>query len=83
MCNVQRRCIKNLGAILEAAGSSLEDVVEVNVFLADMGDFGKVNEAYEEFFGDVKPSRTYARTSDRHCQREIVMRKRLTAGTGV
>ncbi|KAK5229297.1 hypothetical protein LTR47_007899 [Exophiala xenobiotica] len=52
------QCIKNLGAILEAAGSSLEHVVEVNVFLADMEDFAKMNEVYTTYWGDVKPART-------------------------
>ncbi|EGR48928.1 hypothetical protein MKX07_006970 [Trichoderma sp. CBMAI-0711] len=52
------QCIKNLSAILEAAGSSLEKVVKVNVFLADMGDFAKMNEVYSTYWGDVKPCRT-------------------------
>lgn len=54
----QHQCIKNLSAILEAAGSSLEKVVKVNVFLADMGDFAKMNEVYSTYWGDVKPCRT-------------------------
>ncbi|KAL5083769.1 hypothetical protein Trisim1_000896 [Trichoderma cf. simile WF8] len=52
------QCIKNLSAILEAAGTSLEKVVKVNVFLADMGDFAKMNEVYSTYWGDVKPCRT-------------------------
>ncbi|KAL7905608.1 Endoribonuclease L-PSP/chorismate mutase-like protein [Trichoderma velutinum] len=52
------QCIKNLAAILEAAGSSIEKVVKVNVFLADMGDFAKMNEVYSTYWGDVKPCRT-------------------------
>ncbi|KKY27514.1 putative endoribonuclease l-psp [Phaeomoniella chlamydospora] len=52
------QCIKNLGAILEASGSSLDKVVEVNVFLADMDDFAKMNEIYCQYWGDVKPART-------------------------
>lgn len=55
---VQHQCIKNLGAVLEAAGSSLEKVVEVNVFLADMDDFAKMNEVYVTYFGEPKPART-------------------------
>jgi enamine deaminase RidA (YjgF/YER057c/UK114 family) len=47
-----------LGAILDAAGSSLDHVVEVNVFLADMGDFAKMNAIYTQYWGDVKPART-------------------------
>lgn len=39
----QHQCIRNLGAILEAAGSSLDKVVKVNVFLSSMDDFAKVS----------------------------------------
>ncbi|KAK9897564.1 YjgF-like protein [Cystobasidium minutum MCA 4210] len=52
------QCIKNLGAILEAAGSSLDKVVKVNVFLSSMDDFAKMNEIYTQYWGDVKPCRT-------------------------
>ncbi|KAH7323077.1 Endoribonuclease L-PSP/chorismate mutase-like protein [Stachybotrys elegans] len=52
------QCIANLRAVLEAAGSSLDNVVEVNVFLSDMDDFAKVNEVYEQYWGDIKPART-------------------------
>ncbi|EFX01381.1 L-psp endoribonuclease family protein [Grosmannia clavigera kw1407] len=52
------QCIKNLEAVLVAAGSSLDKVVEVNVFLADIDDFAKLNEVYIQYFGDVKPART-------------------------
>lgn len=44
---------------MKAAGSSLDKCVEVNVFLADMDDFGKMNDVYKEYFGDVKPARTF------------------------
>jgi enamine deaminase RidA (YjgF/YER057c/UK114 family) len=47
-----------LTAVLEAAGTSIEKVVKVNVFLADMGDFAKMNEIYKQYFGDVMPCRT-------------------------
>ncbi|KAJ5522103.1 hypothetical protein N7527_006218, partial [Penicillium freii] len=38
--------IKNLKAVLESAGSSLEKIIKVNIFLADIGDFEKINEIY-------------------------------------
>lgn len=44
-CCLQHQCIKNLTAILEAAGSSKDKVVKVNVFLSDMGDFAAVRAA--------------------------------------
>ncbi|KAL2836082.1 Endoribonuclease L-PSP/chorismate mutase-like protein [Aspergillus pseudodeflectus] len=52
------QCIKNLGAILEEAGSSLDKVVKVNVFLSNMNDFAKMNEVYKMYWGDIKPCRT-------------------------
>lgn len=50
--------IRNLQAVLEAAGSSLDHVVEVNVYLSNMDDFAAMNEVYEQYWGDIKPSRT-------------------------
>jgi 2-iminobutanoate/2-iminopropanoate deaminase len=49
--------IKNLKAILEAAGSSLAKVVKTTCFLADMNDFAAFNEAYEKHFPG-KPARS-------------------------
>ena len=53
-----RGVIENLSRILTAAGASLSDVVEVVAFLVDMGDFGRYNEAYAEYFGHDGPART-------------------------
>ncbi len=47
---------KNLAAVLEAAGSSLEKVVKTTVFLADISDFPKMNAVYAQFFSG-KPAR--------------------------
>jgi Endoribonuclease L-PSP len=44
----QAQCIKNLGNVLEAAGSSWEKVVKVNVYLKDMDNFSAMNEVYEK-----------------------------------
>lgn len=44
--------------MLAAANSSLDNVLKVNVFLADMADFAAMNEAYKTYWGAVKPSRT-------------------------
>lgn len=54
----QRQIISNLGAILDEAGSSLNDVIEVNIYLSDMKYYAKMNEVYAEYWGDVKPART-------------------------
>ncbi|KAF5676855.1 acyl dehydrogenase [Fusarium denticulatum] len=53
-----RQIISNLGAILDEAGSSLNDVIEVNIYLSDMKYYAKMNEVYAEYWGDVKPART-------------------------
>ena len=54
-----RACIENVKAILEDAGSSLEKVIDVAVYLTDMeGDFAKFNEVYAEYFGTIQPTRT-------------------------
>ncbi|QOP44024.1 RidA family protein [Sulfurimonas sediminis] len=49
--------LKNLQAVLEEAGSSLNDVVKTTIFLADMNDFATVNAIYEKAFGEHKPAR--------------------------
>jgi 2-iminobutanoate/2-iminopropanoate deaminase len=53
-----RRALENIRAILEAAGSSLRDVVRVGIFLADMNDFQAMNEVYRVFFPEDPPART-------------------------
>jgi len=52
------RALKNVSAVLEAGGSSLEDAVKVTVFLNDIDDFGEMNETYQEFFDDEPPARS-------------------------
>jgi 2-iminobutanoate/2-iminopropanoate deaminase len=49
--------MKNLSAILEAAGSSLANVVKATIFLADLGDFQAMNEVYGRYMGDEPPAR--------------------------
>ncbi len=52
------RALRNLGAVLDACGLGYPDVAKTTVFLADIGDFGAVNEAYGRFFGDAPPARS-------------------------
>jgi 2-iminobutanoate/2-iminopropanoate deaminase len=49
--------LKALGSILDAAGSSLEKVVKVNIYLTSMDDFAEVNRVYGKFFGGDCPAR--------------------------
>jgi len=51
------RVMENIAAVLEAAGSSLSQVVKTTVFLTDMADFPAMNKVYAEAFGDHKPAR--------------------------
>jgi 2-iminobutanoate/2-iminopropanoate deaminase len=53
-----KQVLRNVRAVLEAAGLTLADVVKTTVFLADMADFQKMNSAYEEFFAEPYPARS-------------------------
>ncbi len=57
------RVFSSLLAILEAAGSSAEQVLKVNLYLKDLNDFSKVNRIYERFFGANPPARTTVQVS--------------------
>ena len=49
---------RNLGAILEAAGSGLDSIVKTTVFLVDLGDFQGMNEVYAKHVGEERPARS-------------------------
>ena len=53
-----RSVIRNISDVLNAAGASLADVVEVSSFLVNMNDFRGYNEVYAEFFDESGPART-------------------------
>lgn len=57
------RVMKNLAAVLEAAGSSFAKVVRTTIFLVDMADFAAVNAAYAKWFKDVPPARATVQVS--------------------
>ncbi len=50
-----RRCLENLAAVCEAAGGSLADAVRCTIYLTDMNDYARVNEAYGLFFDGPEP----------------------------
>ena len=52
------RVLKNLSAILQASGSSLEKVLRCTVFLKNMGDFAAMNEVYGGYFQQEPPARS-------------------------
>ncbi len=52
-----KQCLENVKIVLEAAGSSLDKVVKVTVFMKDLNDFGKMNAVYGTFFTKNFPAR--------------------------
>ncbi len=52
------QCLKNVDAILVAAGSSLQHVLRCGVFLIDIGEFDRMNAVYERVFAGHRPART-------------------------
>ena len=53
-----RQALSNLSNLLEAAGTSMDNVVKTTVFIKEMNDFGKINEIYATFFQGDYPSRS-------------------------
>jgi 2-iminobutanoate/2-iminopropanoate deaminase len=58
-----RQVLENLKGVLEAAGSSFDNVVKTTVFLASMGDFAKMNAIYSEYFTGKPPARSTVQVS--------------------
>lgn len=58
------RCLKNLEQVLKAAGSGLERLVKVNIFISDESLWGPVNEVYKRFLGDHRPARAIIPSRD-------------------
>jgi 2-iminobutanoate/2-iminopropanoate deaminase len=52
------RALRNLAAVLDAAGAAMADVVKTTLFLADIGDFGTVNAVYARHMPDPPPARS-------------------------
>ena len=52
-----QQVMKNLGAILQAAGSSFDQVVKCTIFIRDMGQFSAINGAYGQYFTEDPPAR--------------------------
>lgn len=58
-----RQALKNMGALLEDNGLSLEQVVKTTIFLTDLGKFAEVNQVYAEFFEKNRPARSTVQVS--------------------
>jgi len=74
------RVLRNLAAILEAAGSSLARVLKTTVYLKDLGDFGKMNQVYARFLGDCPPARATVEVA--RLPREVLVEIDLVAEVG-
>lgn len=59
-----RTCLENVKAILEEAGSNLDNVIKVTVFVKDINDFSTINEVYAEYFPNHKPARSLVQVSE-------------------
>lgn len=74
------RALRNLAAVLRAAGLSMADVVKTTVFLADMDEFGAMNEIYAEHFEAPYPARSTVAAArlprDARVEIEVVARRR-------
>ena len=53
------QCLRNIRAVIESVGHSMDDAVKVNVFLKDLADMDAVNEAYADFFPEGVPARRF------------------------
>jgi 2-iminobutanoate/2-iminopropanoate deaminase len=58
MADQTKQCLKNLSAVLHAAGLDESHVVKCTVFLTDMADFAEMNEVYSAFFSAPRPARS-------------------------
>lgn len=59
-----RQAILNLKSVLEAANSSLKNVLKITIFLKNIKDFNKVNKIYNEFFDQIRPARSTVEVSN-------------------
>lgn len=56
--NIQKRIMLNMSAVLDAAGSSLDNILKINIYLTNLKEFPEVNDAYVTFFPGLKPAST-------------------------
>ena len=68
-----RQVLNNLRAILEAAGSSMEQVLKVTVYISDLSLWGRLNAVYSEYFRDHRPARVVVPTKELHYGFQVEM----------
>jgi len=52
-----KQCMENIKAILEEAGTSMDNCIKLSIFIKDMGQFGQINEVYGTYFQENPPAR--------------------------
>lgn len=70
-----RKALENVGALLEEAGLTFDDVVKTTCFIRDMKEFGNFNAVYETFFTGNKPARSCVEAvlpKDALCEVEVI-----------
>jgi 2-iminobutanoate/2-iminopropanoate deaminase len=77
-----RQALRNLSAVLEAAGTDLRHVVKTTVFLVHMSDFAAMNEAYAEFFRTHPPARSTVAVAELPRQALVEIEAVAVAGPG-
>jgi 2-iminobutanoate/2-iminopropanoate deaminase len=77
-----RQALRNLAAVLEAAGTDLRHVIKTTVFLAHMSDFAAMNEVYAEFFRSHPPARSTVAVAELPRQALVEIEAVAMAGPG-
>jgi 2-iminobutanoate/2-iminopropanoate deaminase len=77
-----RQALRNLSAVLEAAGTDLRHVIKTTVFLAHMSDFAAMNEVYAEFFRSHPPARSTVAVAELPRQALVEIEAGAVAGSG-
>jgi 2-iminobutanoate/2-iminopropanoate deaminase len=77
-----RQALRNLSAVLEAAGTDLRHVIKTTVFLAHMSDFAAMNEVYAEFFRSHPPARSTVAVAELPRQALVEIEAVAVAGSG-
>ncbi|UCG27814.1 MAG: hypothetical protein JSV24_00210 [Bacteroidales bacterium] len=67
------RVLRNIQAILEAAGSSTEKVLKVTVYISDISLWGRLNDVYAKFFGSHRPARAVVPSGELHFGFQVEM----------
>lgn len=81
-----RQTLQNVAAILEAAGSDLQHVLKVTLYVADIEQWGQVNAVYAEVFGSHRPARAVVPTAQLHhgflIEAEVIAAVKARGGVG-